>query len=303
MKNVKLSIIIALVCVLSAISVIALWGGKPVATQTPVFGRLPKDFKQISITTSQEQFDLVLTDGYWLIPQKNNYYANSLVLMHLFNSFKKATLTQAVEIDTTGLSETNLKIFGPNQNLLADVDILGSGKTQYVRTQNKVYLVADLFDLPQDIISWLEQPLVDISENEVKTVSTNGLQSSRADTFQPFVGKISWMSNQRLFKVINFMFFEDVMRQDNFDTTIYKDIKDIKITDFDGLITELRIYSNGGDYWVEKRLSPDKITRQGVNEFISKREFLYNGWVFKIPAFYGDDLALYATIDGKQKDE
>ena len=299
MKNLKISIIIAIICVTAAITAMYFLGDKSASSNKNVFGNLPKDFGKISISSAQSDFDIMLNDGYWKIPQENNYYANSIVLRYLFESFAKAKLTQKVDINPEEKDLINIKVYSKDNTLLSDVDIFGEQQNKYARVDGKIYLVSNLFNLPSDSVSWMEQPVVEIAEEFIQAIESNDFKSYRNDYFAPFEGDVSFISNQDLFKAVNFLFFTKVVKKDDFN---YADVtkNHIRIINFDGLITDLAVYTNGTDYWLEKKISPAVVTKKGINEHIKSREFLYNDWVFQIPPIRGKQLIEYTNYEKRK---
>lgn len=214
------------------------------------------DINRIEVSAKDLNLTLHPKNNLWRIKEKEDYYANYLLMSELFDSFKYARLAQ--EIDVPDFEGVTLKIIDNNENVLLNAVF----KENLIKINGKKYMALDILELPEDLVSWFEQPFLEINPDDIESGA----------------------------KIPNYIYFEDVTKEKP-----QAEPQSFEITMKNGLIIYLELYKSGDDYWISQKLSTTKLPTGGANDYINSRDFLYEGWYFKIPVKYG--LALESGND------
>lgn len=273
------------------------------------------NINKIIITDSSSEKTLLLDGKYWRIPQADNYYAGVLItnaLLYSINTAKTETIvhnitpemqveTPQVGVNKPGSNGTKISTYDKENNLIESI-IIGSSKNnlQYAKRIGKNYamMISGNFDLPKNLMSWLQQPLLQISPDAIETLI---LQSETGQ--------------QMAFRVQEGEPFQNVNRKPTNITDLLKPLSNLKIagvtdyevsgfkyTDpkrvislfmFSGMIYTIEIYEKNNEYWTRINLSSTTLPTKLASDYIKNNSFLYRGWIFKINPNVGALLSEY----------
>ncbi len=277
---------------------------------------------KVIITTSQSTTTLQLQDGFWLIKEGNNYYSNMALTNALFIAMNKCRYFTSIDSEGRELSEYFLDSPSNNnqnsgiliqtfaQNELLDEVIIG-GTTpdniySFMRTPNNkdVWLINNDFTIPQKTYSWFQQPLLNYTPNQIRTYATQINQQNiiykRLNANDEFVNQ---SGNKEpliiLSEAFNYMTFNNVIPTKEFNKAQYPKQRNLQITLFNGLITDMEIYADNEltTFWTTIKISTNRLPTIGVKDYINNNEFLYDGWTFQLAPEIGN--ILYKTFDTK----
>ena len=97
----------------------------------------------------------------------------------------------------------------------------------------------------------------------------------------------------KVFDALTNLWYEQVLSVQNFDEKKYTYHQYLQTETFDGLITELDVYTDYNEYWVKVKISPARLSRVEVGEYVKNNTFLYQDWWFKLPADIGRTLFMF----------
>ena len=277
---------------------------------------------KVIITTSQSTTTIKLQDGFWRIAEGNDYYANMALTNALFTAMNNSRYfipmdTQGRELgeyflnmpkENDNTSGTLIQTFAGN-TLLDEIIIGGTTKDNmysFVRQQssNEVWMINNDFTIPQKTYSWFQQPLLNYAPKQIRMYRTQiddkqiEYKRQRAtDEFSGSTGKNEPL--HILSDAFNYMTFNNVVKNTDFDKTLYPHQRNLQITLFNGLVTSMDIYADEElkNFWTEIKISPTRLPTMGVNDYIKNNAFLYDGWIFRLSPEIGN--ILYKTFETK----
>ncbi len=235
------------------------------------------------------------------------YYANSLRLEKLFNAFDRAVYSLCMKETGNGADKygfrNGLKIQTYAGEKLLDAYSFGNNdpynQYRFFRPsgENKICQTETKFDFPQKFYSWLQQPLMQLLESdvrEIKIIADNGKERliSRTAEFLPLLDTDSSRSVnlQNFFDVTGFLSFTDVLSARNFseDTAL---TGTIDITLFSGLVYKMQLFRRNDSFWLKVNLSSTALPTAGIGDYIKDNAFLYDGWYFRLSTSKGKVLS------------
>lgn len=270
---------------------------------------------KILITDSASEKTLLLNGKYWRIPQADNYYAGLLIsnaLLYSINTAKIETIIHNITpdmqlerprpgVDIPGGNGTEIRTYDKQGRLIDDV-IIGSAKNglQYAKRPESDYamMVSGGFDLPRKLYDWLQQPLLQITQEGIETIilqSDIGQQMAfkpqESDSFYNVRREKTDLSplltpftNLKLIDVVDY----EVSEFKNADPD-----RVIAIFMFSGLIYGIELYRKDTEFWIRINLSSNTLPTKLASDYIKDSSFLYHGWIFKIHPEAGARLLNY----------
>lgn len=229
--------------------------GQPVFLNTITQGL---DVNKVILKDKNNELTFVLENGFWLLKEADYYYANLVFLNQLFEDINTSryygNIDYSEEIVThfnleepTGKHDEHtgilLKVFN-KQNQILDNIIIGSSTDNDLyhvlrRASQKEILIADgKFSFPDDLASWLQQPLISYTDDmieKVELISDSGKQSiSRPASSKPFYNDEESLVNMRPF-LNEFGYFtaDTVSSAQNFDESLHQKVREIHLTTLD----------------------------------------------------------------------
>lgn len=269
--------------------------------------RNPLFINKIVIKSSQNEATLVLDDNFWKVKEADYYYANLILTNDLFmninNSRFHTKLTYSDDLlKKVGLVNPNVanqSDYGKiitlyNQdNVVLNSFIIGRNSDNDLYTfikpidKDEIWLVTGKYSLPNQIYSWLQQPLLELDNDSISriTVNENGEEksASRVNQYTSFFDENHNKTYVRLLtEELSYLSFEDAKSVQNFDESLYSYHKEIKVETFSGLIATLYMFSDKKDYWLKFSLSTTNLPTTNISDYIKDKSFLYDGWFFKL---------------------
>lgn len=296
--------------------------GKLIFEQTSNQGA---DFDRTIITNADTTITIELKDGFWKIPEAHDYYANFALANALFMNMNQSRYF--IEIDTKDKTLAEFKLLMPGKGDASSsgtlIQTFANGKVldevligkntednlyTYVRKKddNHVWLVNNDFTLPQKLYSWFQQPLLNYAPEQIKTISSdfNGqeIEYTRTTNREPYTNQKGEKESLTLFAdVFSFLTFQEVVPEENFNPEEYPLHRDFEITLFNGLVTQIRLYSTQEQktFWAQIKISANRLPTRGVNDYIKNNSFYYDGWLFKLAPETG--YILFNTLAQKEQ--
>lgn len=259
---------------------------------------------KIELQTSEETVVLLQKDSYWLVENRNNYYADFVTINVLLNALNKSIYSVKFPYAEDLANEKYLKNpndFEQNSGMVIrtfakgkkiDEIIVGlpdESKNYYFARNLKddnVWLISESFNLPIYSKDWIMRPLVSVPVKQVETIQIDDKQINRLDEFTPFYNeKNEVVDVSILTDVLARVFAVDAVRAKDFEKIKADETKskNIKISTFVGLNFDLTIYSSSdAKVWGKVILSTTSLPMKVVNDYIKDNQFLYDGWYFEI---------------------
>lgn len=262
------------------------------------------ELNKLVLKTPENIITFELDNNFWRVKEADYYYANIEFLNNLFininNSRYYGQLPYSpANILNAGLDdEAGVSIETYSDNKLLDSFIVGrivqDGLYSFIKPTNKdeIWLAEEAFELPHDIASWLQQPLITYPNDFIEQVSvidsTYFNTATRADKIYPFFDKDKNIVNpQALLERFNFLTFKKVVKASNFDEKSMPNHRKIILTTFSGLITKVDLFYDDVNYWIKISFSTTNLPTAAVNAYIKDNAFLYDGWYFQLPTSTG----------------
>ena len=156
-----------------------------------------------------------------------------------------------------------------------------------------LYQIQGDFDLSFNPIDWIKTPLLEIPYNEVKHLKTDNFDVFRRFPFEELKtvqDKKEVPQVQNIINKFRYLVAEDIQHAVHFDSSRYKLVKNFELTDMNGLIYNIYVFSNDTDYWLKIMLDREKIISRGANSKLKETAILYDGWFFRINSDIGKEL-------------
>ncbi len=267
----------------------------------------------ILIHKNEDTLSLVLEDNLWRVKNEDYYYANYPLLNLLFNNFVSSKYYRPVNQEQIQIphflqNAVTIDVLTKDNQLLNSV-LIGNMEDRGVyyigadaSTPEKLFLITGNYYFPENIYSWLQQPILQLSPTQIKQIEVIDAEKTftlkRNNENQPFYTllenkTLKNVNTELLLQSLNYVSAEKVISAQNFDNTLYPLQKTYKITTFDGLIVNLHLLQAENDYWAEIKLSSNNLPTSEISDYIENNTFLYDGWYFKIPFDTGRQLFNY----------
>jgi hypothetical protein len=257
---------------------------------------------KVKITNAKGSFDLVQKNGYWLLPSKNDYYAD-FHLVHLllasFNQsmymaqlpYQKELLEKVSLLNPLEITENAGVLFQTFvDDKLLDSIVIGAQHQQkelfFARRADKkeIWLVNGAFALPFRDSSWILKPLVGLSKEYVAEIVIDDKVVEREDKSQEFFDPYGQLINlTEFFRVLSGVYAQDVMTAAQFESIKSSAVQQrlFEVGAWHGLKFVFKVYVLEDDVWFNIKLSSDRLPTTKVMDYIKDNAFLYDDWYFK----------------------
>ncbi len=259
--------------------------------------------KEIIVKMPDRTITLLPDNNHWLVKEADNYYASFDIIQHLYTNFENSRFLRQQEEIAPSEKEVELRIVGEDNKELSRLLIykrIGKENSWLVRvpSEAKNFIISGNYSFPEDMPSWVQQPLMSLMINDLQSVKTDDTKVSRnsAGKFFTSADNKRLTNNGRLKTVVRelgYLSFDDVLSAQNFDDTKYPYHRSYEFADFSGLVYRLDLYSDGYEYWVNLNLLTTSLPTLTANDYIKHNAFLYDGWFFKLSAATGRLLFQY----------
>ena len=283
------------------------------------------DFDRTIISTANTTVTIELKDGFWRINEAHNYYANFALANALFMNMNQSRYFIEVETNNKSLGEFKLLMPGEGdtsttgtliqtfaKDKVLDEILIGKNTTDnlytYVRKKNDnhVWLVNNDFTLPQKLYSWFQQPLLNYAPEQIRSISTEfdgqDMKYTRTTPNNLYTDKNGNKEALTLYTdVFSFLTFQKVIPESEFKKEDFPLQRDIKVTLFNGLVTNINLFSNHEqkNFWARIKISSNRLPTYVVNDYIKNNSFYYEGWVFNLLPETG--YILFNTLSQKKQ--
>ena len=319
--KVLLASLFALVLVVALIYAVV-WGndsklyGKIVFSNTYNQGEY---IDKIVLKNSKDEIVLLQENSYWLLENKNNYYADFWLVNNLLNSINKSIYSVKFPYSKKLADEKYLNNPDDNEensgilirtyvkDKIIDEIIVGlpSDDKNYFFARNlkdnNVWLISENFDLPLYAKDWLSRPIFSILTDRIESITIDDNIITCEKEFMPFYDRQGRVVNvDVLLDIFSGINIVDVMNEEDFRQLLSEkaDIKTkkIKVVTSYGLIVDFDIYYNGEKLWSNIKLSTSSLPLTAINDYINDSNFLYKGWYFEISSEQGSILRYFSFI-------
>ena len=259
---------------------------------------------KIELKSSEDTVTLSLNDSYWLIENKNNYYADFVLVNNLLTTMNKSIYSTKFPYDEKTANEKLLKnpdkveensgllIRTYSKDKVIDEVIVGlpdDSKNYYFSRNLKdksIWLISEKYDFPLYARDWIIRPIISVPEKQIETIQLGDKQVTRFDEYTPFYNDKNEVVNLNFITdILSRLFVVDAIPEKEFENNLTEDIKNKKITVniFYGLIIEIDLYySDTNKVWCKIKLSSTSLPLYVINDYINDNKFLYDGWYFEI---------------------
>lgn len=241
-------------------------------------------------------------DGMWRVSQADNYYAAFKLLRTLLDNIAAARLggkrTEPLPADTEW---TTLTVTDSEQKQYK-VQISNAHKMgiHYVRypQDSAVYRSNWKVQLPQDLVSWTRQPLLEFNGVDINRLSVGRDTIYRNQDGAPFQEQQTGHTYRRydyfqLFDTLNDLRYDKVLSSQEFDVASFANTRTIEFTTFEGLVCRLVIYTDFNEYWASVKISTTNLPSNAVRDYIASNTMFYDDWWFRLPSATGRMLFMF----------
>lgn len=254
---------------------------------------------QITIETDGNIVNFRQEDSLWRVLEAGNYYAGYRQINNLFNDLETSRIFRRIGKETPedkqkyGLDKQEAVRIITRDSIGRILDSVRIGKAaaenlyHFAQTdgENDIFLVTGVFNFPQTIASWLQQPLLSIPPTDIRSLKIGEQTAVRSNLIVPFKIKENGKNTdvERFLTAFGFVAAYDVRRSADFDPSQYAEPKLITVSTFDGLVATLEIYNRENkEYWTSLKISTTTLPTTAVSDYIKSSAFLYEDWYFKL---------------------
>ena len=234
----------------------------------------PTPLAKIIIENNNNTTTLISKDNIWRVAEKNNYYANAMLLMTLTTAINEAYIIKKQKSPDESPILYTIKTFDANQNPLDELSFR-KNSVQF-KDNHDTYTFQGEIIIPNEQYSWLEQPLFEIRKEYIEEIVHDNQRTT---------GDI-----ERIKGLLEYLPFIEAIPSDSFNFTEAKTISPIKIITHDGLTAELKLFSLNNELYIEKILSTTVLPTKQIHNYVKSNTFLYKNWLFKIKDTYAEIL-------------
>lgn len=260
---------------------------------------------RLTIKNQGKEVNLQLEDNLWRIMEMGNYYADYNQINNLFKDFTEAKVYRRRGLATPedkkkfGLEENALRIItrDKQEQVLNDV-IIGQSTTNglyhfaQISSEPNIFLISGKLKFPKQIYSWLKQPILSFSPQEISSLRIKNTTAVRKNPLLDFTikGTTKATNIKSYLGALIYVPAYDVRRAADFDEKDWPQQNHLQLTTFDGLVMDISIFSNNNEYWAALKISATRLPKASTNDYIKDNAFLYDGWYFKLDKTIGETL-------------
>ena len=260
---------------------------------------------RLTIKNQGKEVNLQLEDNLWRIMEMGNYYADYNQINNLFKDFTEAKVYRrrgpATPEDKKkfGLEENALRIItrDKQEQILNDI-IIGQDTTNglyhfaQISSEQNIFLISGKLKFPKQIYSWLKQPILSFSPQEISSLRIKDTTAARKNPLLDFTikGTTKTTNIKSYLGALIYVPAYDVRRAADFDEKDWPQQNHLQLTTFDGLVTDISIFGNNNEYWAALKISATRLPKASTNDYIKDNAFLYDGWYFKLDKTIGETL-------------
>ena len=260
------------------------------------------NIKKMELLLPKHQITLYQDENIWRVLEEDNYFADLKVLQNIQKEISLGKIGRTVTPDNKQLVWSTVKLYDASEKVLDEVQIANATEIgqHYIRYSDKspIYLSNWQINMPDELTAWTQQPLLDFDGRDINAFEKNGIGIFRDDKGETFFNE----KNNRPYREFDYMkafealtnvWYEQVVSVQNFQEEKYPYSQKLEFSTFDGLITELDIYTDYKEYWVKITQSQARLAKMGIAEYIKNNEAFYQDWWFKLPQNAGRTLYMF----------
>lgn len=233
-------------------------------------------------------------ESYWKIPEADDYYAsfakvNALTLLIRNSLIYRADVQKSADgnLFSEGITITSKAQNGDVIDTAVIAPRTAENRHHYALLNNNglLYQITGDFRLSPSPADWIQQPLFNWTDKQVKRIKTSNFDVFRrfpADEFRKLNTKEEFSQIHGLISNFRYLSAEDVTHISNFELRKYQKIKHYDFVLFSGLIYQIDIYRNAEEYRMSVRLTKDKLATDEAVKTLKENEMLFRGWFFRI---------------------
>lgn len=231
----------------------------------------------------------------WFIKEADDYFASLTRINSLVSLIRDTIIyrVDAIEKKKLPFKEKDgliLETIDNNGNIIERAVIAPKtikNKHHYATINNNgfLYLINGNFNINSNVIDWLQMPILQINESDIKSIVSNDFEIYRDFNDGEFITAKTKQVVSYISSLINHLWFltaTDIKHSVNFNISEYKKIRTYEIYLFNGIVYKLNLYTNDNEYWINIRLDKNKLIEKKAIEWINENKSLFEGWFFKL---------------------
>ncbi len=280
--------------------------GKLVFSETYNSGTM---IDKIELVSNEDTVTIVYKNNYWVVENKNNYYADFVLFSSLLNSINKSIYSTKFPFDQEIADKKLLNNPAKHEkksgilirtfikDKIVDEVIIGlanENKNYYFSRNLKddnIWLISENFNFPIYSRDWIIRPIVSVPSKQIEMFQIDDTEVKRFSEYTPFYNEKKENVNiDVLTDILSNLYAVNAVSNEQFEKIKSDEMKvrNIKITMFFGLIFDIDIYSaNDNKVWCKIKLSTTTLPMTIVNDYINDNKFLYENWYFEISSGQG----------------
>ena len=279
--------------------------GKLVFSETYNKGLL---IDKIELVSSEDTVVISHKNNYWVLENKNDYYADFRLVSSLLNSINKSIYSIKFPfnqetadkklLNNPAKDEKNsgilIRTFIKNEKVDEIIVGLADESENYYFSRNlkddNIWLISENFNFPVYSRDWIIRPIISLPAKQIEIVQIDDKQVNRLSEHTLFYDEKGMVTNiDVLTDVLSGLFVVNAVKNEQFETIKSDDMKfkNIKFTTFFGLVLDLDLYSNDKKVWCKIKLSTTTLPMTVVNDYINDNKFLYEDWYFEVSPSQG----------------
>lgn len=258
------------------------------------------DFTKIVIETPENQVSLQKDERLWRVAEADNYYASFSKMQSLLDNISSARLGRKVTTPATEIIWKSMTLFDEQDKKVKSV-VIGKALNQDVyyihHPEDKIiHFSTWKMELPDNLFSWTRQPLIDFDGKRIAKIEKNNKIVSRREEGDGFYNNQKenrYLISEdyfRVFEILTDLHYERVLSSQEFSPEKYPHKQTLNLTTFDGLVTTIIVYTDQKEYWLQVKLSANRLPSTETKEYIEQNKPMYEDWWFKIDDTEGQAL-------------
>jgi hypothetical protein len=235
----------------------------------------------------------VKNNDLWRIEEADDYYADFSKINTLVELLRNTIIYRADALDNKELISFDnfIRIQTYDNNKIVDDAIISSqsDKNKYhyalLNNDNFLYQLSTKIQLSSRINDWLQMPIINLSNSDIKQVDFNELKFYRKSKNEKLMLTGTNYTKPEIYRLLNNIRninAEEIKHASNFKRDKYTYLNSFKLTTFDGVIYKIDLYEGDKDYWINVYLDKKQLISQATYNRVKDNLMLYNGWFFKI---------------------
>ncbi len=239
----------------------------------------------------------------WRIKEADDYFADFIKINALVKLIRGVTIYRSDDASQDTIKKyikkpISITSYSTDRRIIDETFIepkQQTNKFNYALRNNDsfLYQIQGNFDLSFNPIDWVKTPLLEITYGQVKHLKTDNFDVFRhfpSEELRTVQDEKDVPQVQNVINKLQYLVAEAVLHAVHFDSSQYRLVKKYELTDMDGLIYNIYIFSDNTTYWLKIMLDREKIISPQANFKLKENAILYDGWFFRINSNLGKEL-------------